>query len=422
MRRQVFACVDCNNFYASCERVFAPRLARRPVVVLSNNDGCIISRSEEAKALGVGMGAPYFRVRALCESEGVAVFSSNYALYGDMSRRVMETLSRFTPELDLYSIDEAFLNLSQHDEASLADTGREIRSTVLRWTGIPVSVGIAGTKTLAKLGATIAKHSPKAGGVVALLDPRHADRALARTPAGDVWNIGPRTRRRLEAMGIETALQLSGLDERRLPRGMSVAVGRTVLELRGVSCLPLSLCQPARKSVVCSRSFGRTVETLGELREAIACYVSRAAEKLRRDKLAATVLVVFASTSRHGEEPHYDNSVTLTLPAATNFTPELIGHARRGAERIYREGFRFKKAGVMLFGLVDAPTAQRGLFDAVDRERMDRVMCAVDGINGRMGAETLRFAATGFKRGWRMLCERRSPRYTTSWDELPRLR
>ncbi|MFL6229139.1 MAG: Y-family DNA polymerase [Pyrinomonadaceae bacterium] len=417
MRRQVFACADCNNFYVSCERVFNPWLTREPVVVLSNNDGCVISRSEEAKALGIPMGAPFFRVRALCEREGVAVFSSNYALYGDMSRRVMETLERFTPELDLYSIDEAFLDLSPLKDDALVEAGREMRSTVLRWTGIPVSVGIAPTKTLAKLGSTIAKHSKKAAGVVSLQNAHHAEYALARTPTRDVWNVGARLAKRLKDSGIETALQLRDADERVLSRRISVAVGRIVLELRGVSCLPLTVCRPARKSVICSRSFGRAVEALAELEEAVAFHVSRAAEKLRRDCLTASVLVVFISTGRCGEEP-YHNSAVLSLGTATSFTPELIRAARGGVARIYRAGLRYKKAGVMLLGLARASAAQGGLFDRVDRARADRLMRTLDEVNARMGAETLRYAAAGLRRDWRMLCERRSPSYTTNWDEL----
>jgi DNA polymerase V len=421
VRRQVLACVDCNNFYVSCERVFNPKLARAPVVVLSNNDGCVISRSEEAKALGVPMGAPFFSVRSLCEAQGIAVFSSNYALYGDMSRRVMETLERFTPEIDLYSIDEAFLDLSQLTDDALVETGREMRATVLRWTGVPVSVGVAPTKTLAKLGATIAKRSPKSRGVVNLTNARHAEYALARTPVRDVWNIGRHLAKRLTTAGIDTALQLRDADERALSRRMSVGVGRTIFELRGVSCLPLAVCKPTRKSVVCSRSFGRSVETRAELCESVAFYVSRAAEKLRRDKLAATVLVVFVSTGRFGED-QYSNSAVLSLPVPTNFTPELIRYARRGVGRIYREGLRYKKAGVMLFGLARASNSQGGLFDKVDRGRADRLMQMLDQVNARMGAETLRYAAAGLRRDWRMLCERRSPCYTTRWDELLILR
>ncbi|MCA1631428.1 MAG: Y-family DNA polymerase [Acidobacteria bacterium] len=422
MRRHVFACVDCNNFYVSCERVFDAKLSRRAVVVLSNNDGCVISRSEEAKALGVRMGAPYFRVRALCEREGVAVLSSNYALYGDLSRRVMETLAEFTPELDPYSIDEAFLNLSHLEGDSLAELAREVRARVLRWTGVPVAVGVAPTKTLAKLGATLAKRSAKARGVVNLLDARHADSALARTAVGDVWNVGPRLARRLTGAGIETAAQLRGADARAWRRRTSVALERVIMELRGVSCLPLSLCQPARKSAVCSRSFGRPVESLAELREAVAYYATRAAEKIRRAGLAAGALVVFVSTSRFGGEPQYSNSAALPLGVPSSFTPELIRCARLGLGRIFRDGLRYKKAGVMLLDLAPAAPAQVGMFDEVDRGRAERLMRVVDAVNARMGAETLRFAASGYGREWKMLREHCSPRYTTNWDELLLLR
>ncbi|HEX8160945.1 MAG TPA: Y-family DNA polymerase [Pyrinomonadaceae bacterium] len=418
MRRHVFACVDCDNFYVSCERVFDARLARRAVVVLSNNDGCVISRSEEAKALGVRMGAPYFRVRALCEREGVAVLSSNYALYGDMSRRVMETLAEFTPGLDLYSIDEAFLDLSHLDGGELTEAAREIRATVARWTGVPVSVGVARTKTLAKLGATVAKRSQKSRGVVNLLDPRHADHALARASVRDVWNVGPRLARRLAAAGVETAAGLREADARAWRRRTSVSLERVIMELRGVSCIPLAACGAARRSAVCSRSFGHPVESLAELEEAVAYYASRAAEKIRRGGLAAGALVVFLSTSRHGGEPRYSNSAALPLAVPSSYTPELIGCARRGVERIYREGFRYKKAGVMLIDLAPSAPAQGSMLDAVDRVRAERLMRAVDAVNARMGAETLRFASSGYGRGWKMRRERCSPCYTTRWDEL----
>jgi DNA polymerase V len=421
MSAQLFACVDCNNFYASCERVFDARIARAPVVVLSNNDGCVISRSEEAKALGVAMGAPFFKVRALCEARGVHVFSSNYELYGDMSRRVMETLSHFTHDVDIYSIDEAFLRMPDAAAEGLTRLAREIRETVRRWTGVPVSVGVARTKTLAKLGSAVAKRSAKAAGVVALLDPRHIDCALARSSARDVWNVGPRTANRLSKLGVNTALSLRDADVDALPRRTALAVARTILELCGTSCIPLNTATHDRKSAVCSRSFGRAVESLAELREAVAFYASRAAEKIRRAGLAATAVVVFASTDRFREESYYSNSATLGLAVPSDFTPELIAHALRGVERIYRAGLRYKKAGVMLLGLVPARPAQAGMFDGLDRERARRLMSAVDDVNERMGAGTLRFAATGTAREWKMLRERRSPRYTTCWDELPEL-
>ena len=418
MRPAVFALVDCDEFYVSCERVFAPRLKGRPVVVLSNNDGCVISRSREAKEIGVAMGAPLFRVRALLEAHGAAVFSSNYELYGDMSRRVMQTLEEFAPRVEVYSIDEAFLDLSGFGEAELTGTGRDIRKQIMRWTGIPVCVGIAGTKTLAKLAARVAKRSTKAAGVVNLYGSPHLEHALARTPVGDVWGVGPRLARRLKAVGVETALELREADDRRAGRLGGVCLRRVVHELRGVSCLPLARCPPPRQSVVCSRSFGRAVESLAELREAVSYHASRAGARLRRSRLAAGVLVVYITTGRFRAEGWYDNSVALALPAPTDYTPELIGHARRGVEMIYRAGCRFKKAGVMLLGLVPAAPAQPVMFDATDRARARRLMQTLDHVNRRMGHRALRYAATGLRHDWRMLCAHRSPRRTTRWDEL----
>jgi DNA polymerase V len=419
MRRKVFALVDCNNFYVSCERVFNPRLAGRPVVVLSNNDGCIISRSEEAKAVGVKMGAPLYQAQTLLDAHGAAIFSSNYALYGDMSRRVVETLEAFTPEIETYSIDEAFLSLDDGSGAeTLAETGREMRRRVERWTGIPVCIGIAETKTLAKVAVEVAKHSEKARGVVNLADPTYLEHALARVKIEDVWGIGPNYARRLKAAGLKTALDLRGADAARWRRRASVMLERIIYELRGVSCLPLELCPPARRSLTVSRSFGTGVETLAELREAVAFYATRAGEKLRRRKLSAHALVVFLSTNRFAGDVLYAPSATVTLPCATSYTADLIRSAHHALEEIYREGHRFKKAGVTLVGLVPTPPAQQNLF--VSNERGDRLMAALDRINERMGRRILRYGALGLKKrtGWQTACERRSPRCTTRWDEL----
>ncbi len=417
-RPAVYALIDCNDFYVSCERVFAPRLKGRPVVVLSNNDGCVISRSREAKDIGVAMGAPLFKVRALLEANGATIFSSNYELYGDMSRRVMQTLEEFAPRMEVYSIDEAFLDLSGYREAELAGVGRDIRRQIMRWTGIPVCVGIAGTKTLAKLAARVAKRSTKAAGVVNLSASPHLRHALALTPVGDVWGVGPRLTRRLSGEGIVTALDLRDADERRMRRLGGVCLGRVVYELRGTPCLPLALCPPPRQSVVCSRSFGRPVESLAELGEAVSYHAARAAARLRRARLTAGVLVVFIATSRFRDENRYDNSVTLMLSEQTDYTPELIGQARRGVEMIYRAGCRFTKAGVMLLELVPASPAQSVMFDAADRAREGRLMRTLDYVNRRMGHRALRYAATGLRPDWRMRSAHRSPRCTTRWNEL----
>lgn len=419
MRRKVFALVDCNNFYVSCERVFNPRLAGRPVVVLSNNDGCIISRSEEAKAIGVKMGAPLYQVQALLDAHDAAVFSSNYALYGDMSRRVAETLEEFAPDIEQYSIDEAFLNLDcDSGEEKLSDTGQEMRRRIERWTGIPVCIGIAETKTLAKVAVEIAKHSERAQGVVNLVDPTYLTQALARVRIEKVWGIGPNYARRLKTAGIKTALDLRATDARAWRRRTSVVLERVIYELRGVSCLPLELCPPPRRSLTVSRSFGAPVETLAELREAVAFYASRAGEKLRQRKLMANALVVFLSTNGFAEDVLYAPSAAVTLPCATSYTADLIREAHRALEKIYSAGHHFKKAGVMLVGLVPAAPVQTSMF--VSTERARRLMDALDQINARMGSHTIRYGALGLKKltDWQTICDRRSPRCTTRWEEL----
>jgi DNA polymerase V len=415
---RVFALVDCNNFYVSCERVFNPKLAGRPVVVLSNNDGCVISRSEEAKAIGVKMGAPLFRAQALLDAHAAVVFSSNYALYGDMSRRIAETLETFTPDIELYSIDEAFLTLDNRGAEALGDTGREMRRRVERWTGIPVCVGIAATKTLAKIGVEIAKRSGKAQGVVNLSESAYLEHALARVKVEKVWGVGANYARRLKGCGIKTALDLRDADARIWRRRTSVVLERIILELRGVSCLPLELCPPPRRSLTVSRSFASPVESLAELREAVACYATRAGEKLRRRRLVAAALVVFLGTNRFAAEPLHAPSATLTFPCPTSYTADLIRHAHRALEKIYTPGYRFKKAGVMLVGLAPAPPVQQSLF--VSNERADRLMIALDRINARMGERVVGYGALGLKRRgrWQTACERRSPRFTTRWDEL----
>lgn len=416
--RPVFALIDCNNFYVSCERVFNPRLRGRPVVVLSNNDGCVISRSEEAKALGVRMGAPLFQIQKLIDAHRVEVFSSNYALYGDMCARVMETLRETSPEVEIYSIDEAFISLSGVAAENLRNVGREARERVRRWTGIPVSVGIGPTKTLAKVAAHLAKKSGRAEGVVSLVDSPHLDAALARVAVEDVWGVGRNFARLLKGRGIVTARDLRSAGERWIKKEMGVVGVRLLYELRGVSCLPLESCPPPKKGITVSRSFGRPVESVEEAREAVAAYVSRAGEKLRRQQLAATTLIVFLATNRFVPEPHHAASVVINLPVPTDVTPELIRYAREGVGHVFRAGHKFKKAGVMLVGLVPVSPVQAGLFDRMDRERARRLMQTVDAVNARLGRDTVRYAGVGLGQSWRARSERRSPGYTTRWDEL----
>lgn len=415
----VFALIDCNNFYASCERVFNPKLNGKPVVVLSNNDGCVVARSNEAKALGIGMGVPEFQIRPLLRAHQVQVFSSNYTLYGDMSQRVMETLEQFCPDLEIYSIDEAFLSLSGFASRNLTDYGQTIRTTVKRWTGIPVSVGIAETKTLAKLANRVAKRTPDTGGVFDLRACPDRLALLGRIPVEEVWGIGPNHARMLMGHGITTVLQLTQANDQWIRKLLGIVGLRLVTELRGISCLDLEQCPPPKQGLTCSRSFGKPVTTLAEMEEAVSAYASRVAEKVRREQSAATVLSVFLTTNTFKDTPQYSNALTLTLSVATDSTPELIHQAILGIRKLYREGYQYKKAGVTLTGLVPARQIQSDLFDLKDRTRSTRLMAALDAINERWGAGTLQYASDGLAKPWKAQFHRRSPAYTTSWDELP---
>lgn len=417
-----FALADCNNFYASCEAVFRPDLARRPTVVLGNNDGNIIARSAAAKALGIPMGAPLYQIAHLVEKHQVAVCSANFALYGDLSRRVHSVLGGFTPRLDIYSIDEAFLDMSGVPPLARAVYATRIRRTVARWTGIPISIGVAPTKTLAKIAAEVAKHHPE--GVSVLGTSAEIAALLATLPVEEVWGIGPRRGVFLRRHGIATAGAFAEADLGWVRRHLSVVGARTLLELRGISCLPLELPRTRKQQLCCSRSFGQPITCLAEMREAVALYASWAAEKLRRQDSAATRLTVFVATNpfRRGE-PQYHNSLTLALGPATSDTAMLIAAARRALARIWREGYNYHKAGVVLGGFVPASPVQLSLFEPeTEATAQQPLMEAMDAINARFGRDTLRFGATGLTQPWRMRQAHRSPRYTTRWDELARVR
>ena len=376
MRDAVFALADCNNFYASCERVFAPQYVGRPVVVLSNNDGCVIARSNEAKALGFQMGDPYHLNRDKINRHKVAVFSSNYALYGDMSRRVMETYHHFCPEVEVYSIDEAFLKLTAIGLGELDAYARDVRAAVGRWTGIPVSVGVGRTKVLAKLANRVAKKDPAAGGVCNLVDAPGLDGVLAATPVGDVWGIGGRWAEKLGGLGVRTALELKRANPVWVRRHLTVVGERIVCELNGESCLPLELVAPPRKGITVSRSFGAELSAEVAVREALAHFVTRAAEKLRREGLAAGHLGVFLHTNPFGGGRYYGNSAGVKLPARSDYTPELLDHALRALTRVFRPGFAYKKCGVML---TDLGPAAGGAGRPVRRPRPGAGAAADDG-------------------------------------------
>jgi len=415
-----YALIDCNNFYASCERAFRPELAERPVVVLSNNDGCVIARSGEAKALGIAMGTPYFKCRRMLERNGVAVFSSNYALYGDMSARVMRILSRFCPEVEVYSIDEAFCDLSGVPGGATA-YARRLRATVLAWTGIPVSVGIARTKTLAKLANRFAKKQARSRGVFDLDASPAPDRVLGWTDIGDVWGIGPRHAKRLRAMGVDNALKFRDLKRDWVQKKMTVSGLHTLLELRGFPCHDFHPGQADKKTIVSSRSFGHPVTRLDHMLEAASQYTTRAAEKLRRQKsVASNILVSLQTNSFRLGQPQYSNTLSMPLAVATAHTPTLIRAARAGMERIFRDGYEYKKCSVMLSGL--EPERGRWLnllaLPPAHRPHDGPLMRAVDDVNTRWGRDTVSFAASGIKQKWRMKREMRSPRYTTVWEEI----
>jgi DNA polymerase V len=416
------ALVDCNNFYVSCERVFAPQLAHRPVAVLSNNDGCVVARSEEVKALGIAMGTPFHEIRALVKSAGIAVYSSNYALYGDMSARVMQVLAQFTPRVEPYSIDEAFLHFTGWEDARLTEHAQHMVKTVRRWTGIPVSIGIAPSKVLAKVANRVAKQQRLPGGVCQLTDPALHPAILAQMPVGELWGIGKRWTQRLQALDIHTAQQLRDSDPSQLRARFGVVMQRLIYELRGVSCLDTEALTPPKQQLIASRSFGRPVTELTALQEAVASHVARAGVKLRRQGSVTQALVVFIQTNRFKQEAFpYHQAVTLRLPAPTADTGKLIGYAVMGVKALYRAGLRYKKAGVMLLNLAPAQQIQLDLLHPGDDERSRRRMQVVDQLNAKMGNGTLRFAREGWQQPWQMRQAKRSPAYTTKWEELPRV-
>ncbi len=421
----MFALVDCNNFYASCERVFQPKLEGKPIVVLSNNDGCIIARSNEAKTLGIEMGAAYYKVERDLARMGVAVFSSNYALYGDLSRRVMQVLATFAPSLEVYSIDECFLDLTGMNR-DLTAYGLEIARTVRRFTGIPVSVGIAPTKTLAKLANRMAKKGKSAAGPALEWSKLDSSReVLAALPVEDVWGISGRWGAKLRALGISTALALATADPARLRKAFGVVMERTCRELGGVSCLPLELVPPTRQQIMVSRSFGEKLHKRDDLMAAVTAFATRAGEKLRVQHLRARAINVFIHTSPFDTQgQHYSNSATAGLDRPTRDSGILVSCVVQGLEKIFKEGFSYQRAGVMLLDLV-AEGAEQGLLFAEtpgDTERTNRLMDAVDKINRTWGRGTVHYASEGLGEKWHMRQKRKSVASTTEWGALPTVR
>lgn len=418
--QKLFALVDCNNFYVSCERLFNPKLEGRPVVVLSNNDGCVVSRSSEAKALGVKMGVPLYQINDLVKSAGIVTLSSNYALYGDLSARIMSILSGFSPHQEIYSIDECFLDFSGISDR--LNRAREIKETIKQCAGVPVCVGIGPSKTLAKLANFTAKTSSDCSGVFdfSALSDSERDSIFATLKVGEVWGIGRKLVQKFEQIGINTVLQLKDSSPDLMRKQFSVVIERTVRELRGQSCLEMAEIASARKQIVSSRSFGKNVFELADLEQAVASYMSKAALKLRADRSLAGALEVYIRTNRFAQgTDQYAQTATVTLSHPTDDTMVLLTAASRALKQIYRSGYAYQKAGVSLLDLSNADERQLSLFqEEAANSRSEKLMKLMDATNSAMGRGTLYLAAEGQNHSWQNRCNFKSPEYTTSWKGL----
>ncbi len=414
------ALVDCNSFYVSCERLFNPKIRKKPVVVLSNNDGCIISRSNEAKALGIKMGEPYFKGKDIIIKNNVQVFSSNYSLYGDISRRVMRTLKRFNSDIEIYSIDEAFLDLSNFTDEEVEKVGKEIRATVLQWTGIPTSIGIAKTKTLSKVANHIAKKTQS--GVTSLIGIENIDPILEKIEINDVWGVGKQLTKFYQKNGIYNAKQLKNKSNTWIKKSSNVLSSRTAMELRGIPCIDLETTTSKRKSCVVSRSFGKRVEKFQELREAVANYCLNASEKIRSESLVAKAITVFVRTSPFQRNfGYYSNSKTVDFPIATNNSIEAVKVAMSILDSIFKNGYRYQKAGVMLTGLSNAEE-KKNLFSSEKDEKINSLMRSIDNTNYRYGRSTLSLASAGVQKRWNMRRQYSSKIDTADFYFLPTIR
>ncbi len=417
------ALIDVNNFYVSCERVFNPKLIGKPVVVLSNNDGCAVARSNEVKALGVPMGAPWFKMKDLARQHGIIALSSNYALYADMSNRVMSILREFSPDQEVYSIDESFLDLTGFQSRNLIQYGQQMRKRILKWTGLPVCVGIGATKTLAKLANHCAKKRPVFNGVCNFntMDHLALDALLSEIEVGEIWGVGRRLAPRLQALGYHSVLDLKRASPEELRQQFSVVMEKTIRELNGTVCIELEEIAPAKKQILSSRSFGQPVRDYTSLAESITLYMSRAAEKLRRQQSFAGSVHVYIRTSPFKpDDPFYSNGMTIPLPTPTDDSRQLVNIALWVLKQIYKPNFNYAKAGVMLSELVPAQGLQTDLFSRIQvNPKSSTLMTTMDSINRKMGKDAIKLASEGFRRPWKMRQENKSPAYTTRWSDLP---
>ncbi len=412
------ALIDCNSFYVSCERLFNPKIQNVPVVVLSNNDGCVISRSNEAKKIGIKMGEPYFKVKDLVKKNNVQIFSSNYALYGDLSRRVMKVLKGFTDKIEIYSIDEAFLDLSHVKDEQVEEYGKQIRERVLKWTGIPTSVGISNTKTLSKVANHIAKKNK--AGVIFLKE--NIDNILKNFDIADIWGVGRQLSKLYIKNGINNAYKLKNISNTWVKKSTNVLGAKTVMELRGIPCIDLETEEIKRKSCCVSRSFGKKVESLDKLKESITTHCLNAAEKIRTDKQTTRAVTVFIRTSPFDKNrKYYSNSITIELPVATNNSIELVKTAISGLKKIYKYGYFYQKAGIILSKLRDASEKELNLLAPILENKSKPLMRAIDFTNAKYGRNAISIAQAGISNDWKMRREHSSRIDTASFDFLPKI-
>jgi DNA polymerase V len=418
------ALIDVNNFYVSCERVFNPKLVGKPIVVLSNNDGCAVARSNEVKALGVPMGAPWFKMKDLAKQHGIIALSSNYALYADMSNRVMSILRQFSPDQEVYSIDESFLDLTSFQSRDLVHYGHQMKNRIMQWTGLPVCVGIGATKTLAKLANHCAKKRPVFNGVCNFnaMAPDELDELLSEIPVSEIWGIGGKLAPRLEALGFKSVYDLKHANQKIMRREFSVVMEKTIRELNGHLGIELEDAPPAKKQILSSRSFGQPVRDYNSLAESITLYISRAAEKLRRQQsLAGSVYVYIRTSPFKPDDPFYSNGMTVSLPSPVADSRQLANVALWALKQLYRPNYNYAKAGVMLSELVPEGKAQMDMFTKTETSiKSSELMKTMDSINRKMGKDAIKLASEGFKKPWKMKQENKSPPYTTNWQHIIR--
>ena len=419
----IFALVDCNNFYVSCERVFNPGLENKPVIVLSNNDGCVIARSNEAKKAGVKMGVPAFDIKDIIYKHNIHVFSSNFSLYGDISNRITGMLYRFSPKIEIYSIDEAFIELDETYTSSLPyEIALEIKESIMKGIGIPVSIGIGQTKTLAKIASHLAKKNIEGTGIFNFLNYNNIDEILSKIPIEEVWGIGDSYKNLLMENNIKTALNLKNADEKCIKKHLTVMGARTITELKGISYFSIEKNNPDKKGILTSRSFGKPLTELEDIEQAISTFAARSGEKLRKQKCCASMLTVFIMTNIYDKGPRYLNSKTIQLPEATSNSNIIIKYAVNAIRSVFKKGYKYKKTGIYLTQIIPENAVQLSIWNEAQNDKFRDVMKVIDKINSSIGHESIKFGTQGTERKWKMRQEKLSPCYTTKWDDILKIK